>query len=179
MFRYKRGLIIGRFQPFHNGHLKLVQQVLNECQELIIIIGSSQFNYLYKDPFTAGERIEMIHNTILFHNLNHQKIFLVPLVNIENNACWFEYLNSMVPKFEIIYSGNEYVRYLCKDRIIVKQPKFSNKKKFNGEYIRRLIHSNKKWDNLVPNPVKDIIIDIHGVERIKILSNSDTVPQKW
>jgi nicotinamide-nucleotide adenylyltransferase len=85
----------------------------------------------------------------------------------------------MVPKFEIIYSGNEYVRYLCKDRIIVKRPKFSNKKKFNGEYIRRLIHSNKKRDNLVPNPVKDIIIDIDGVERIKILSNSDTVPQKW
>ena len=87
MYNYKRGLIIGRFQPFHNGHLKLVQQVLNECEELIIVIGSSQFNYLYKDPFTAGERLEMIYATISFQKLNHKKIFLVPLLNFENNAC--------------------------------------------------------------------------------------------
>jgi nicotinamide-nucleotide adenylyltransferase len=179
MYNYKRGLVIGRFQPFHNGHLKLVQQVLNECEELIIVIGSSQFNYLYKDPFTAGERLEMIYATISFQKLNHKKIFLVPLLNFENNACWFEYLNSMVPEFQILYSGNKYVRYLCKDKIIVKEPIFSNKKKYNGENIRRLIVNNKRWDNLVPNPVKDIIIYINGIERIKTLSQSDTMPQKW
>ena len=74
MSRYKRGLIIGRFQPFHNGHLKLIQQVLEECEELIIVIGSAQFNYLYKDPL-AGERIEMIHATISFQRIDHSKIF--------------------------------------------------------------------------------------------------------
>ncbi|HEX5185480.1 MAG TPA: nicotinamide-nucleotide adenylyltransferase [Nitrososphaeraceae archaeon] len=179
MYKYKRGLIIGRFQPFHNGHLKLLQQVLNECEELIIAIGSSQFNYLYKDPFTAGERIEMIHATISFQKLNHKKIFLIPLSNFENNACWFEYLNSMVPKFEILYSGNEYVRYLCKDNIIVKEPIFFNKKKYKGENIRRLIVNNKKWNHLVPSPVTEIIMNINGIERIKILSKSDTFPQKW
>ncbi|HET8794550.1 MAG TPA: nicotinamide-nucleotide adenylyltransferase, partial [Nitrososphaeraceae archaeon] len=104
---------------------------------------------------------------------------LVPLLNFENNACWFEYLNSMVPEFQILYSGNKYVRYLCKDKIIVKEPIFSNKKKYNGENIRRLIVNNKRWDNLVPNPVKDIIIYINGIERIKTLSQSDTMPQKW
>lgn len=179
MSNYKRGLIIGRFQPFHNGHLKLVQQVLEECEELIIVIGSAQFNYLYKDPFTAGERIEMIHATISFQKIDHCKIFLIPLVNFENNACWLEYLKSMVPKFEIIYSGNEYVRYLSKKDIIVKEPIFINKIKFNGENIRRLIVNNEKWDDLVPVPVKELIMNVDGIERIKILSKSDTIPQKW
>jgi nicotinamide-nucleotide adenylyltransferase len=52
-----RGLMMGRFQPFHFGHLDLVRQILKECDEVIIAITSSQFNYLDKDPFTAGERI--------------------------------------------------------------------------------------------------------------------------
>ena len=179
MNSYKRGLIIGRFQPFHNGHLKLVQQVLEECEELIIVIGSAQFNYLYKDPFTAGERIEMIHATISLQKIDQCKIFLIPLVNFENNACWLEYLKSMVPKFEIIYSGNEYVRYLGKKNIIVKEPIFINKIKYNGENIRRLIVNDEKWDDLVPTPVKELIMNIDGIERIKILSKSDTIPQKW
>ena len=59
-----RGLMMGRFQPFHLGHLVLVKQILSECDEVIIAITSSQFNYLEKDPFTAGERIEMIHQSL-------------------------------------------------------------------------------------------------------------------
>ena len=56
--------MMGRFQPFHNGHLNLAKQILEECDEVIIAITSSQFNYLEKDPFTSGERIEMIHNSL-------------------------------------------------------------------------------------------------------------------
>ena len=48
MIQYKRGLVIGRFQPFHNGHLELVHEILNECEELVLVIGSAQFNYLLK-----------------------------------------------------------------------------------------------------------------------------------
>jgi len=59
-----RGLVMGRFQPFHLGHLELVKQVLSECGGIIIAVTGSQFNYIEKDPFTAGERIEMIHESL-------------------------------------------------------------------------------------------------------------------
>ncbi len=101
MIQYKRGLVIGRFQPFHNGHLELIQQILKECEELVVVIGSAQFNYILKDPFTAGERIEMIHASLSFQSIDRSRIFIIPLSNFENNACWFEYLKSMVPKFDI------------------------------------------------------------------------------
>jgi len=179
MKKYKRGLIIGRFQPFHKGHLNLVNQVLKDCEEIIIIIGSAQFNYLYKDPFTAGERIEMIYDTLLSQGVDTCKFFLIPLINFENNACWLVYLKSMVPNFEIICSGNEYVRYLSKKDIIVKEPNFINKIEYNGENIRKLIVNNKRWDNLVPLAVKKKLIKIDGIERIKILFKSDTIPHKW
>jgi nicotinamide-nucleotide adenylyltransferase len=85
----------------------------------------------------------------------------------------------MVPKFDILYSGNEYVRYLSTKEIIVKKPVFINKFRFNGENIRTLIINHEKWENLVPNPVKAIIMNINGVERIRVLAKSDTHPQQW
>ena len=179
MIKYKRGLVIGRFQPFHNGHLELIRQIMHECEELIVVIGSAQFNYLTKDPFTAGERIEMIHASLSLQKFDRRRILIIPLANFENNACWFQYLKSMVPKFDIIYSGNEYVRYLSKKEITVKEPLFKNKFRFNGKNIRKLIANHKKWEHLVPNPVKEIIMNIEGVERIRILAKSDTHPQQW
>jgi nicotinamide-nucleotide adenylyltransferase len=85
----------------------------------------------------------------------------------------------MVPKFDLLYSGNEYVRYLSTKKINIKEPIFINKHRFNGENIRKLILNHGKWENLVPNAVKDIIVQINGVERIRVLAISDTHPQEW
>ena len=57
--------IIGRFQPFHLGHLELIRQIMNENDEIIILIGSSQANYTLKNPFTAGERVWMIRDSLI------------------------------------------------------------------------------------------------------------------
>ena len=37
----KRGLLIGRIQPLHNGHIKVIQETLKEVDEIIIGIGSA------------------------------------------------------------------------------------------------------------------------------------------
>ena len=47
---------IGRFQPFHNGHLAVVKRALQECDRLHIIIGSADAARSLKNPFTAFER---------------------------------------------------------------------------------------------------------------------------
>ena len=175
------GLMIGRFQPFHKGHLELASQIFNENNKVIIVIGSAQFNYIDKDPFTAGERIRMIHETILEKkSLDISKFYIIPISNIENNSCWFSNLKSWVPQFNTLYSGNEFVINLLKnENIVVRKPNFKNKKEYNGENIRKLIINNGKWENLVPSSVKKIIHEIDGVERIQVISKSDSSPQKW
>ena len=47
----KTGLFIGRFQPFHNGHLQDIKNALKEVDELIIAIGSSQHFNTKENPF--------------------------------------------------------------------------------------------------------------------------------
>ena len=53
----KRGLLIGRMQPVHNGHIEIIKQILEEVDEIIIGIGSAQLSHELKNPFTAGERL--------------------------------------------------------------------------------------------------------------------------
>jgi len=187
--RKRTSLIIGRFQPFHKGHLELVRQVLKESDKLIIVIGSSQYNYIFKDPFTAGERIEMIHDTLVYEGIDLSRIHIIPLSNIENNSMWLAYLQSMTPEFNVIYSGNEFVSTLASDssgysrnselNLEVRIPIFSRKEMYNGENIRNLIISGKKWQHLVPKQVIDVIERIDGVKRIRVISRTDSNPQKW
>lgn len=176
-----RGLMTGRFQPFHNGHLSLAKQILNECDELIIVIGSAQFNYIDRDPFTAGERMLMIHEALKEAKIDLSKCYMIPLANDENNARWIAYLRSMVPPFDVLYTGNDFVRHLAlsQDSVAVKSPKFSKKQEYNGTNIRRLMLSGNKWKRLVPAAVARVIDQIGGIVRMNVLASSDTNPQRW
>ncbi len=171
---------MGRFQPFHLGHLDLVQQILQECDEVIITVTSSQFNYLKKDPFTAGERIEMIRNSIKESNLDLAKCIILPIENQFNIATWASYLKSMLPHFDRVYSGNIYVQMLLKNsQIEVVPPKFLEKEKYNATQIRSKIILNEDWEYLVPHAVSEFIKKINGKNRIEIINTSDTKPTEY
>ncbi|NMJ87131.1 MAG: nicotinamide-nucleotide adenylyltransferase [Thaumarchaeota archaeon] len=175
-----RALIIGRFQPFHKGHLQLVKRILKDCDELVIAIASAQFNFIEKDPFTAGERIMMIHETLKESNIDLTKCYIVPLVNDENNARWIGHLRSFLPHFDIVYTGNPYVAILMKNsEIIVKKIKFHYREKYNASKIRRLMLKGSAWESLVPYSVVNVIKKVDGVKRLKVIIQSDTKPQEW
>ena len=174
-----RGLMVGRFQPFHKGHLYLSKQILQQCDELIIAIGSAQFNYIYKDPFTAGERVLMIHAALLEYKIDLTRCYVIPIVNDENNARWLAHLRSMVPSFNILYSGNEFVTNLVSQEIKIKRPLFTKRNEYNGTNIRKQMVRMQNWKNLVPNAVFRVIEEIGGVTRLKTLLKSDSYPQQW
>jgi len=172
-----RGLMMGRFQPFHLGHLDLVKQILSECDEVVIAITSSQFNYLEKDPFTASERIEMIHQALKEATVDLSKCFIIPIENQFNIVTWASYLKSILPQFNKVYSGNEYVSMLLADAgVQVIAPKFLDRDRYNATNIRNLIAEDKDWQNFVPSAVTNVIKKINGVNRLKIISKSDTKP---
>lgn len=172
-----RGLMMGRFQPFHLGHLDLVKQILDQCDEVIIAITSSQFNYLEKDPFTAGERIEMIHDSLKESEINLSRCFIVAIENQFNIATWSSFLKSALPHFDKVYSGNDYVKMLLADSLIdVITPKFLERSQYNASHIRQMILSDDNWQILVPEAVAKFLQKINGKKRLEIISKSDTKP---
>lgn len=178
----RRGLMLGRFQPFHKGHLALTKQILSECDELLIIIGSAQFNFIDKDPFSAGERVLMIHEALKEAGVDLSRCYIIPVANDENNARWLAYLRSMVPPFDVLYSGNDFVKYLARSQdssIVIEDPVFAEINKYNGTYIRHLMQEGMAWEHLVPPAVAKVIQQVGGIVRINMLARSDSNPQSW
>jgi len=178
----RRGLMLGRFQPFHKGHLALTKQILSECDELLIIIGSAQFNFIDKDPFSAGERVLMIHEALKEAGVDLSRCYIIPVANDENNARWLAYIRSMVPPFDVIYSGNDFVKYLARSQdssIVIEDPMFAEINEYNGTNIRRLMQEGKPWEHLVPPAVAKVIQQVGGIVRINMLARSDSNPQRW
>jgi bifunctional NMN adenylyltransferase/nudix hydrolase len=53
-------VVIGRFQPFHNGHLSILKTAAEISDNILVIIGSSFIARNIKNPFTFDERESMI-----------------------------------------------------------------------------------------------------------------------
>jgi nicotinamide-nucleotide adenylyltransferase len=165
--------VIGRFQPFHNGHLHLIRQILKETDEVVVVVGSAQLNYTFENPFTAGERVLMIRAALLEGGIDLSRMIIIPIVDEEDNALWFPKLVSMLPSFSALYSGNRLVATLVSSHLEVKSPKFVNKKRFNGTYIRCKMMRGEKWSHLVSKTVFDMISTIGGVDRLRILAKHE------
>jgi nicotinamide-nucleotide adenylyltransferase len=169
----RRGVAIGRFQPFHNGHLVLIRQILEDCDEVLVVVGSAQLNYTLANPFTAGERILMIRRALGEEGLDVSKIIIVPLVDEQSNARWFSMLASMLPPFDILYSGNHLIVALASSHLEVRSPRFVRRKEYNGSYIRNRILNGQKWSDFVSKSVFDIINNIDGIKRMKTLAKHE------
>lgn len=160
----KQGLFIGRFQPFHNGHLKCIKDALNHVDHIIIGIGSSQYSDQKENPFTAEEREEMIQSALEEANIKDFSIYFIPDIN--NDDKWVEHVESLVPDFEIAYTGNDHTARLFEEKgYEVKQVDFVEG--INGTSIRDMMFEGMPWENFVPEVVKEKLLRIKAVKRIK------------
>ena len=163
-------LFIGRFQPFHKGHLKVVQEASKKYDEVIIGIGSSQYGNTSDNPFTSEERELMIKKTLEKTGIDNYKIISIP--DIHNPPKWVNHVLSIVSDFDVIISNNPLTKRLFSEKdYTVKETPLYEKKKYSGREIRRRIVDSEPWDGLVPTEVSNFIKDIDGVNRVKELSN--------
>ena len=164
-----KALFIGRFQPFHMGHLKVVQNISKEYDEIIIGIGSSQYNNTLDNPFTLNERKKMINKALEKQNIDNYRIETIP--DIHNPPKWVDHVLSIITDFDIVISNNSFTKRLFSEKgHTVKNSELYKKIKYSGKVIRKKMINNEPWDKLVPEEVYKIIKEINGEERLKKLS---------
>ncbi len=168
-----RGLYIGRFQPFHKGHLRAVKWILEREDELIIGIGSAQYSYTLRNPFTVGERIYMIWTTLKSEGLLDRIMFSAIPDTDSQHSTWVSHVKTYTPPFDKVYTNDPLSQILFQDEGIDVQPiPFFDREIYSATRIRNLIiEDNKEWMNLVPKPVAEFIIKIGGDKRIKKLAS--------
>ena len=166
-----RGILIGRMQPVHNGHMQIIKEILNEVDEIIIGIGSAQLSHEVKDPFTAGERIVMMSQALAEMGVDPSRYYIIPMQDINFNAIWVSHVKMLTPPFSIVYSGNSLVKQLFSEEgFEVKQPPLYDRLHLSGTEVRKRILEDGNWQELVPKATIDVINEINGIERIKNLS---------
>jgi len=162
------GLLIGRFQPFHLGHLEAFRFALSKVDKLWIGIGSSNKPSEKNNPFTADERKEMILSSIDNSISNRIQIFLIP--DLENHQKWIENIDMIVPDFEVIFTNDELTQLLYSKRgkKVISVP-FKNREVLSGTNIRNKILSDQDWQTMIPDGTKTILEKIGANNRLKIL----------
>lgn len=74
---YRFGIYIGRFQPFHLGHLQTLKLALDKAEQIILILGSHRAAPDIRNPWTSDERIEMIRSCLSADDLN--RVHFLPI----------------------------------------------------------------------------------------------------
>ena len=162
------GLLIGRFQPFHLGHLEALQFALSKVDKLWLGLGSSNKPIEKNNPFSAEERKKMILSSIDDSMKNKITIYFIP--DVDNHVKWIEKIDTIVPKFDIIFSNDPLTDHLYSKRTVrVISIPFLKRDQLSGTRIRDLIKSDQKWDDLVPSGTKHVLENLDGKNRLKIL----------
>ena len=161
-----RALFIGRFQPFHKGHLAMAKRILAKQDELIIGIGSAQYSHTGENPFTAAERFEMIHRALDEEGI--RRYHIIPIPDTHVHSVWVGHVLSLVPRFDAVYTNSPLVIRLFKERgIPVVSLPMVEREELSGTEVRKRMYKDGDWVSLVPPSVAAYIKEIDGLQRIK------------
>jgi nicotinamide-nucleotide adenylyltransferase len=170
----KRGLYVGRFQPFHLGHLSAVKSILQEAEELVIVIGSAQYSHNIDNPFTAGERLAMIRKALEEAGVDCSRVWIVPVPDVHLHMLWVSALEGYTPRFDIVFSNEPLTRRLFTEAgYKVKAVRFFSRKVYASTQIREKMLKGGNWEELVPKSVAKFVEEIDGVNRLRDLTKSD------
>ncbi|HYA82745.1 MAG TPA: nicotinamide-nucleotide adenylyltransferase [Candidatus Bathyarchaeia archaeon] len=166
-----RGIFVGRFQPFHLGHMTTIRFALEKVQELVIVIGSAQISHEMRNPFTAGERIQMIKDSLDADlGVDIRRILMIPVPDVSSHPLWTHQLDIMVPKYQLVFSNDFFTGLLYKERgIEVIQPSLYRREDLSGTEIRSRMARGREWRQFVTTQTAKFVDDIKGIERIKAI----------
>lgn len=99
MAQFKKDLtvLIGRFSPFHDGHVFLLENAFKTSKHVLVLIGSAGQARTTKNPFTFDERAKMITNWAHTTFINMDRLFISPLKDHPyNDAAWIREVQDLV-----------------------------------------------------------------------------------
>ena len=154
---YFKGLLIGRFQPFHKGHLYLIKHVTKKVKKLVIGIGSANV-YDEANPLTYEERKKMLEKVVREEKLSDFVEKIVQLNDYYDDKLWFKNTLHKTGQIDVVIGNNEWVNTIFEKRKYHSwRVGFYKKYLYEGTKIRRLIHDNKPWIDRVPTYLIDMI----------------------
>ncbi len=157
MKHYQIGLLIGRFQPFHKGHLWLIRHALRSVDSLVIGIGSANACNA-ENPLGYEERKKMIEEVTSHEKLSNKVMKIVSLDDFYDDEKWFKNTLRQSGPVDVIIGNNEWVNGIFEKRgYPILRVGYYKRYLLEGEKIRKLMQQGRDWENRVPKYIVPLI----------------------
>ncbi len=173
----------GRFQPFHNGHLKVCLEILKNHEQIIIAIANPTRKYPSElidetpediaseinehrrpknNPWSYWQRYKMIKGSLIKAGVNPEKINIIPRF-APYDKLPFNWDN-ILPKKEdvVIYLSMKDKHHDIQKELYTKEG-WEVKELPNMNFdisateVRERIKNKENWEELVPEATRDVI----------------------
>lgn len=202
-------VFIGRFQPYHNGHARVVERALALADNLIILIGSAHRPPCLRNPWSFREREQMIRSTL--SDDKNERVHIAPIMDATyNDDVWLASVQASVngiiaahntqphkqPKVGLIGHAKDHTSYYLKLFPTWSSVDVPDTGRMSASDVREAIFKsdNGQWEDyrtsvkanagdLVPEPVLDFLNDYTRTDRFLGLRDEfdfiDAYRQRW
>jgi HTH-type transcriptional repressor of NAD biosynthesis genes len=114
----KRGLVFGKFLPFHKGHKALIGFALKQCDELIVLVCCSD-----KEHISSDIRVNWIKKTFQKNHHIVVQAFDYKEAELPNTSessrivsqIWASKFREILPYFDVLITSEKYGKYVAED----------------------------------------------------------------
>ena len=152
MHKYPVALFIGRFQPFHKGHLYSLKKCLEIADRVVVGIGISQESGTESNPWDYEMRRKMVEAALRGES-SQAKILAIP--DNPSDEVWLDEVIRRVGEFDVVVSNNPWVLSIMKaSGYQVFESGLYNRDELEGVKIREMMRAgNEGWKSRVPEDV--------------------------
>ena len=168
-------LYLGRFQPFHKGHLSMLEYMFRRYDKIVIAICSATEECTKRNPFNYIHRYNMVYGVISNKFSSEYKRFkIIPIPDIKCPEKWADFTHSIFGEYDVVFTNNKNTKKLFEDRgdkVVGTKPytidrvcytpkigEWTETYEVRGTLIRECIaHKESFWEELVPNIVANYI----------------------
>lgn len=175
---FKSGLLIGRFQPLHFGHIHLIRESLKQIETIMIGVGSAQNYQVHSDdnPFSYDLRARMLWDMV------HQELWenripaVIPLTDDADDDVWRSIVLKQTGPIDVVVSNNDWVNGIFKR---VSIPTLSiplyRRDLYEGKKIREILKDSETHQEYLPEYVWNILSETnHSSSPSRILRKSSS-----
>lgn len=173
-----RGMIHGRFQPFHNGHLEYLKGAAGLSEELFVGItnpdrerikpeASDPLRHLPEsNPYSYVERLLMVKAAAVDAGIEPERVHVIPFP-INEPELWPAYVPEDAVQFIRHFSdwgGTKIERLRAAGYEVVVLDEGAEKE-VSGADVRAALRDGGDWERLVPPGVADLL---ERLERVTV-----------
>ncbi len=168
-----RALVVGRFQPLHKGHVALVTRALEDCQSVVVGIGSATAKPSLRNPFSAAERREMVA-ACFPADVASGRLAILDVPDIHNPPRWAAHVLAITGPVDRVFGNDDETLALFEmANLPVMRPGLVDRAKYEARAIRvQLAEDDPAWRKAVPAAIVPLLEQWAAGKRLRVMEAS-------